>query len=181
MNDIVEKIILLYEEKGGSTYGGEAVTQAQHALQGALFAKNANSSSAQITAVLLHDIGHLLHDLPDDAPENGVDDVHEELAATFLRTHFIDEVTEPVRLHVAAKRYLASKKEGYYDLLSEPSKISLELQGGPMSDSECIEFEQNPYFQKSVELRLWDDMAKDPNIVTPEIRAFASDIEASLR
>ena len=75
MNDIVEKIILLYEEKGGSMYGGEAVTQAQHALQGALFAKNANSSSAQITAVLLHDIGHLLHDLPDDAPENGVDEV----------------------------------------------------------------------------------------------------------
>jgi predicted HD phosphohydrolase len=47
----------------------------------------------------LHDIGHLLHHLPDDAPDHGVDDFHEELANDFLEQHFTDEVVEPVRLH----------------------------------------------------------------------------------
>ena len=89
---MTQKIIDLFNQKGHSLYGGEAVTQLEHALQAATFAKNNHASAALITASLLHDIGHLLHELPDDAPDHGVDDLHEELAALFLDKYFVKEV-----------------------------------------------------------------------------------------
>src|SRR5687767_13949425 len=107
-NGIVDTIQKLFEEHGDSLYGGEAVTQLEHALQASMLAENEDASPALITAALLHDIGHLLHNLPDDAPDSGIDDVHEELAYNRLRAHFGDDVTEPVRLHVDAKRYLCA-------------------------------------------------------------------------
>ena len=101
---IVDKIADLYRKKGGSMYGGESVTQEEHALQAAMLAEDCGASPALISAALLHDIGHLLHDLPDDVADQGVDDVHERLGYDFLRRSFVAEVSEPVRLHVAAKR-----------------------------------------------------------------------------
>ena len=98
---MVQKIVDLFNEKGHSLYGGEAVTQMEHALQAATFARKNNASDALITASLLHDIGHLLHALPDDAPDFGVDDLHEELAAIFLEKYFIKEVVEPAKCHFA--------------------------------------------------------------------------------
>ena len=178
---MVQKIVDLFNEKGHSLYGGEAVTQMEHALQAATFARKNNASDALITASLLHDIGHLLHALPDDAPDFGVDDLHEELAALFLEKYFIKEVVEPAKLHVQAKRYLCFVDAGYYNTLSEPSRQSLALQGGIMNAEEAAEFEKFENYKEAVLLRTWDDLAKDPTMQTDPIEAFAPYIANTLK
>lgn len=180
-DDIIADILKLFNDKGHSEYGGEAVTQLEHALQTATLARENNASDQLITAALLHDIGHLLHDLPNDAPLKGIDDVHENKAAVFLRKYFPEAVTEPVRLHVMAKRYLSSTEETYYSLLSEPSKQSLVLQGGLMSSAEVSAFEQNPFFSDAVMLRKWDDQAKVQELTTAPVEDFEKNIAVSLR
>jgi phosphonate degradation associated HDIG domain protein len=162
-------------------YGGEAVTQLEHALQCAVLAKSNNSTDELITASLLHDIGHLLHDLPDDSSDKGIDDYHEELAAIYLEKNFTKAVVEPVKLHVQAKRYLCAVRNGYLETLSEPSKISLYFQGGVMTVEEVKEFEKNEFYKEAVELRTWDDLAKDPNILSPSIETFIDYINASIK
>jgi phosphonate degradation associated HDIG domain protein len=178
---IIANILQLFNEKGHSEYGGEAVTQLEHALQSGTLAREENASDHLITAALLHDIGHLLHDLPEDAPLHGIDDVHENKAAVYLRKYFPEAVTEPVRLHVEAKRYLATKESSYFDLLSEPSKQSLVLQGGLMSSAEVSAFEQNPFFSDAVMLRKWDDQAKVKELTTVPVEDFEKNIAVSLR
>ena len=178
---MVQKIVDLFNEKGHSLYGGEAVTQMEHALQAATFAKKNNASDALITASLLHDIGHLLHALPDDAPDFGVDDLHEELAAIFLEKYFIKEMVEPAKLHVQAKRYLCFVDAGYYNTLSEPSRQSLALQGGIMNAEEAAEFEKYENYKEAVLLRTWDDLAKDPTMQTDPIESFAPYIANTLK
>jgi phosphonate degradation associated HDIG domain protein len=180
-DDIIADILKLFNDKGHSEYGGEAVTQLEHALQTATLARENNASDQLVTAALLHDIGHLLHDLPNDAPLKGIDDVHENKAAVFLRKYFPEAVTEPVRLHVMAKRYLSSTEETYYSLLSEPSKQSLVLQGGLMSSAEVSAFEQNPFFSDAVMLRKWDDQAKVKELTTAPVEDFEKNIAVSLR
>lgn len=178
---MVQKIIDLFNEKGDSLYGGEAVTQMEHALQAATFAKKHKASDALITASLLHDIGHLLHALPDDAPDHGVDDLHEELAAVFLEKYFIKEVVEPAKLHVQAKRYLCFVDANYYNTLSEPSRQSLALQGGIMNAEEAADFEKYENYKEAVLLRTWDDLAKDPLMQTDIIESFAPYIANTLK
>ena len=178
---MVQKIVDLFNEKGHSLYGGEAVTQMEHALQTATYARKNNASDALIAASLLHDIGHLLHALPDDAPDFGVDDLHEELAAIFLEKYFIKEVVEPAKLHVQAKRYLCFVDADYYNTLSEPSRQSLALQGGIMNAEEAAEFEKYENYKEAVLLRTWDDLAKDPTMQTDPIESFATYIANTLK
>ena len=169
---IIEKIEELFRDKGGSLYGGEAVTQEQHALQAAKLAEDSGASPALIASALLHDVGHLLHNLPDDAPDEGVDDVHEALGYRFLQRWFSPEVSEPVRMHVDAKRYLCAVDPSYLETLSEPSIQSLALQGGPMSPSEVSDYEKQPHYEASLVVRRWDDLAKDPDLATPPLAHY---------
>ena len=171
-NKIVEFIIDLFNNKGGDLYGGEAVTQLEHGLQAAHHAVLENASDALITAALLHDIGHLLHDLPDDATDKGIDDLHEALGAQFLEKYFTKEVAEPVKLHVNAKRYLCLVEAGYYSTLSPVSQASLILQGGIMSSLDKDDFEKHQFYKEAVILRRWDDLAKDPNLKTEPIEFY---------
>jgi len=180
MNNIVDFIIDVFLKKGHELYGGEAVTQLEHGLQAAHFAKEANASENLIAAALMHDIGHLLHDLPDDATNNGIDDVHEALGADFLKQYFNEEVAEAVKLHVPAKRYLCLVDGEYYEALSSVSKASLILQGGIMSETEKNSFESNTYFKEAVALRRWDDQAKIPNLKVDDIYTYRSTLEQSL-
>ena len=116
MNNPVETIITLFREHGDSQYGGEPVSQLEHALQAAHLAVEEGESDSLVAACLLHDIGHLLHELPNDAPEQGIDDLHEDLAGNFLKTLFVDAVVEPVQLHVASKRYLCTREPSYLSI-----------------------------------------------------------------
>lgn len=172
------QILRLFADRGGSEYGGEAVTQLEHALQSAYFAEQAGASSSLIVAALLHDLGHLLHSLPDDAPEQGIDDRHEQLGAKWLRRWFGPEVVEPILLHVDAKRYLCGAEPDYLRRLSGPSLLSLRLQGGPFDDNEQAEFRKHPHFDAAVALRRFDDTAKIPNLTTPPLEHFAPLIDA---
>jgi phosphonate degradation associated HDIG domain protein len=164
----------MVEKHGSDLYGGEPVTQLQHALQCAQLAENEGASPALITAALLHDVGHLLEDDFEDAPAHDQDRRHEELGDAFLSKWFGADVTEPVRLHVAAKRYLCAVEPGYFDALSPMSRHSLMLQGGPMSEAEVAEFEANPYCKDAVRLRRWDDRGKDPNTKTATLGYYLS-------
>jgi [1-hydroxy-2-(trimethylamino)ethyl]phosphonate dioxygenase len=169
---LIESIHDLFARKGTSLYGGEAVTQTEHALQAAMLAEQGGAPPASIAAALLHDIGHLLHDLPDNIAELGSDDVHEQLGYEWLCNHFPPEVSEPVRNHVDAKRYLCAVDRHYLDALSPASALSLSLQGGPMTPQECGAFEAGEFFKQSVELRRWDDQAKIPDLETPSLEHF---------
>ena len=115
-NNIVTKLLNLLETKGSNIqYGNENVTQLEHALQCAELAENNNFSKEIITAALLHDIGHLLYDGKDPI-HDGEDGYHENLGADYLSSYYGEEVTRPIRAHVACKRYLSTIEDGYYDI-----------------------------------------------------------------
>jgi phosphonate degradation associated HDIG domain protein len=173
-------LIEIYESKATGRYGLTAVNQLEHALQCARTAEVAGKPAAFVVAALLHDVGHMIHDLGEDAAKAGIDDRHEERAARWLSHSFGPEVTEPIRLHVTAKRYLCAADPSYFDKLSEDSVISLALQGGPMSAVEMVEFAGMPHFDAAVALRRFDDGAKDPNAVTPPFCYFLPFIDATL-
>lgn len=173
----VDDVIDLWRTKGGSNYGSEPVTQLEHALQTATLAKRAGANDELIAAALLHDVGHLLHDLPDDAPESGIDDRHEIVGYNWLARHFGPGVSEPVRLHVAAKRFLCSTDPNYAAELSEPSRISLALQGGLMTPEEVEEFRSLAEAETATQLRRWDDEAKIVGWETPGLDDFRPHLE----
>ncbi len=158
--NIVDEIIELFDRRGGDLYFGEPVSQLEHALQTAFQAEQEGASDTLIAAALLHDIGHLSHNLPEDIAHRGIDGRHERDGAIFLARYFPEAVTEPIRLHVAAKRHLCAVDDEYQRQLSPASVQSLALQGGPMNEAEVCEFEATPYFREAVRLRRWDDQAK---------------------
>ena len=96
----------------------------------------------------------------------------EDIGNALLKRWFGPEVTEPVRLHVAAKRYLCATRAGYLEALSPASVHSLGLQGGPMASEEVAAFEAQPYARDAVQVRIYDDLAKDPLMKTPDIEHF---------
>jgi phosphonate degradation associated HDIG domain protein len=162
----------LFAKNGGEQYSGEPVTQLEHALQTAYFAERDSADDELITAALLHDLGHLLHDLGETPFLRGVDDVHQYRSLPFLRGLFSDDVLNAIKFHVDAKRYLCAVRLDYHARLSEDSKRSLLLQGGIFSEAAAAEFIRQPGAERAVQLRLWDDAAKDPNLATPDIAHF---------
>ncbi|HBH51292.1 MAG TPA: metal-dependent phosphohydrolase [Planctomycetaceae bacterium] len=174
------EILELFRRRGDSQYGSEPVSQREHALQAAWFAEESGAASSLVAAALLHDVGHLLHDLPHDAPEQGIDDHHETLAARWLRRRFPEVVCQAVQWHVAAKRYLCAVEPAYFGQLSPASILSLGLQGGPMTDPERAAFESLPGASDAVRLRRWDDAAKIPGLHTPPVEHFARHLDACL-
>jgi phosphonate degradation associated HDIG domain protein len=177
---VIDSLFTLFREKGNGAYFGEAVTETEHALQCANLAEESGAPPELIAAALLHDVGHLLHGLPEDAAERGLDGRHEEEGAAWLGGHFGPAVVDPVRLHVAAKRYLCAVEADYHAGLSGASRRSLRLQGGPMSPDEVRRFEQEPWFRSAVAVRRWDDAAKVPGLVVPGLDHYRPRLEAVL-
>jgi phosphonate degradation associated HDIG domain protein len=168
----LRQIADLLSLKADGMYGLSDVNQRQHALQAAWLAEQTGCPDSLIAASLLHDIGHLVHDLGDNPAEAGVDDQHEERGHQFLAAWFGPEVTEPVRLHVAAKRYLCATEADYFGRLSKDSVLSLSLQGGPMSAAEVAAFDALPQSAAAVKLRRFDEQAKVKNLQTPAVGHF---------
>jgi [1-hydroxy-2-(trimethylamino)ethyl]phosphonate dioxygenase len=177
-SQIVDEIFEAFRSNGAALYVGEPVTLREHMLQTAAEAEAEAAPDELIAAALLHDIGHLLHGLPEDAAEHGVDTVHEDLGFRFLERHFPATVVDPVRLHVAAKRYLCAVDPGYSAELSPASVLSLSLQGGPMSPTEIRAFEALPNWEAACRLRRWDDLAKDPGALVPPLEHYRALLEA---
>lgn len=179
MDNVIDQLLKLFRERGDAAYHGEAVSQTEHALQAAWAAEKAGAESRLIAAALLHDVGHLLHNLGETCAEAGVDDQHEELGARWLARYFPPAVVEPLRLHVAAKRYLCAAEPDYFAQLSEASVLSLRLQGGPFTSAEVERFRAGPYAAAAVALRRWDEEAKVPGLPTPGLDHFHPHLEAA--
>jgi phosphonate degradation associated HDIG domain protein len=178
-DDPIEFLIRLFKERGDTAYIGEPVSQTEHALQTASAAEKAGAGNALIAAALLHDVGHLLHELPEDCAASGIDDAHEVRGANWLAQHFAPEVAEPVRLHVPAKRFLCSTDPAYLGLLSDASLQSLQLQGGPFTPAEAAQFRGHPHAEAAVALRRFDEQAKVPGLPTPTLEHFRPYLEAA--
>ena len=179
--DILAEIQRLLEQKANGRYGLTLINQQQHALQGAWLAEREGKGDAMVVAALLHDVGHMVHDLGDNPADAGIDDRHEELGHVWLQAHFGPEVTEPVRLHVAAKRYLCAVEPDYFAKLSTDSVKSLALQGGPMSPGEVAAFEALPQHREAVQLRRYDEQAKVKGLETPAVGHFMPAVGRCLR
>jgi phosphonate degradation associated HDIG domain protein len=169
---VVDFIFQLFNDKGDAAYFGEPVSQTAHGLQAAHLATKAGANDSLIVAALIHDVGHLLHGLPETVADQGVDGRHEDQGAVWLAKYFGEEVTEPIRLHVAAKRYLCSVDPEYLSKLSPASVQSLHLQGGPFKTGEVHDFESSPYYQQAVKLRHWDDQAKEAGLEVPGLEGY---------
>ena len=179
MSDTLRRDLLeIYVGRATRRYGLSAINQLQHALQAAALAESDGAPPATVLASLLHDVGHMVHELGEDPAGRGIDDRHEDLGAQWLAGRFGPDVCEPVRLHVAAKRFLCTTESDYFAKLSPDSVRSLELQGGTMSADEVDAFRANPLHAEAVRLRRYDESAKDPRATTPDfdhyLRHFAA-------
>jgi len=166
------EILRIYRERAGARYGLEEISQLEHALQTASLAEKQGESPAFIVAALLHDVGHMLDGLAENPAADGIDGLHERLGADWLAARLPAAVSEPVRLHVQAKRYLCAVDPGYARQLAPDSVRSLALQGGPMTVDESARFVQQPFAADALRLRRLDDTAKLAECSTPALDHF---------
>ena len=159
----VETIGELFAGPVARDHMGEPVPIGEHMLQAGALAEAAGANGALVAAALLHDIGHL---------RGETDSKHGDAGARWLSQWFGEAVTEPVRLHVAAKQYLCATEPGYFERLSAESVRTLALQGGPMTPAQAAAFEALPFAQDAVAVRRWDDEAKDPAVTPPAFAHF---------
>ncbi len=176
---MINSLFRLFDEFGDEHYG-ENASQLQHALQCAQLARDHGCKDSLIAASLLHDVGQLIDDAGNAAVRLNVDARHEDTGSAFLAKGFAPAVTEPVRLHVDAKRYLCAVEPEYEAGLSEASALSLRLQGGAMDAEEVEAFRANPFFEDAVQLRRFDDFGKRPGWTVPELESYRSLLESLL-
>ena len=176
-DNIVAFLADIFERRGGEEYLGEPVTMAEHMLQAATLAEQAGRDDVTIVAALLHDIGHFTSAFGTFRMDDTEDRFHEEAGAEILERFFPTSVTDCVRQHVAAKRYLCATRPDYLQRLSEASVHSLNLQGGPMSDAEVAVFERLPNLERIVQVRYLDDAGKRDGMKTPPFAHFAPAVQ----
>jgi len=168
----VDEVFALLESGGGEAYFGEPVTVLEHSLQAASFVQRKGAADTLVAAALLHDVGHLLHTEGENVAARGVDTQHEELGVAALGHHMPTSVLDPIRLHVAAKRYLCFAEPKYLAALSPASRQSLALQGGPMSAAESKAFLAIPHAREAIVLRRADDAAKISGLKVPGLDTY---------
>jgi phosphonate degradation associated HDIG domain protein len=178
---IVSFIADIFECRGAEEYLGEPVTLSEHMLQGAWFAEQEGAPDELVVAALLHDIGHFTSEFGTYTPDDQEDRHHDDAGADVLEPFFPPVVTECVRLHVAAKRYLCATDSSYFSKLSPASVHTLALQGGPMSDQEAAQFRTNPFHSEAVKIRLWDEKGKVPGMKTRSFRDYVPLLERVVR
>lgn len=176
MNAAPREIEALFAALGAQSYG-EGVTMLQHALEAAALADAEGADEALVVAALLHDVGHFLQPTDDSFGYRK----HEQTGGDWLARRFGPEVSEPVRFHVAAKRYLCATEPGYAAKLSAASTYTLSKQGGPMSSAEVMVFESLPHLRAAVRLRRWDDGGKLAGLTVPGLTSYGERIQRLAR
>ena len=167
----IAEIEALYAQHGGESYG-EGVTMLQHALQTAALALAEGADDSLVVAALLHDVGHFLQPTDDSYGYHK----HDRSGGDWLAKRFGPAVSEPVRLHVAAKRYLCATESDYFGKLSAASVHSLGKQGGPMSAAEAAAFAASPFAEAATRLRRWDDGGKLEDLQVPDFPHYRARI-----
>tara|TARA_Y100000741_G_scaffold286125_1_gene225980 strand:+ start:108 stop:644 length:537 start_codon:yes stop_codon:yes gene_type:complete len=175
---IVDKIVSNFKNNK-SLYIGEKITISEHMIQSAMLAEKAKCNDNIVCSCLLHDYGHFIIDNPDDLVKKNKDGEHESIGYEYLKKFFKNEIVEPIKYHVLAKRYLARSKK-YFGFLSEASKLSLKLQGGILNIKESKEFKKQKYFKNSVLIRKFDEVAKKKNIKMKSIDSYKSLLKSKL-
>ena len=175
---ILDKIISNFKNNK-SLYIGEKLTMSDHMIQSAMLAEKSKCNDDLICSCLLHDYGHFIVKDPDLLVSKSLDGKHEDLGYEFLKKYFVPDVIEPIKLHVDAKRYLCRNKF-YYEHLSKASKVSLDLQGGFMTDDEAKKFPLLKYFKEAVKVREYDDDGKIPDIKMKKIDDYQELISSQL-
>jgi gamma-butyrobetaine dioxygenase len=171
----IDQIAELFAGEGLRSYLGEEVSIAVHMLQAGALAESSGAADALVAAALLHDVGHFEAIGQRQTLGSELDPIdyrHQDSGADWLARWFATEVSEPVRLHVLAKRYLCVVEPGYLAQLSAASVHTLALQGGPLSEAEARAFARQPHAQAAVSVRRWDDQAKDPMLPAPPFDHF---------
>ncbi|PKP92990.1 MAG: phosphohydrolase [Alphaproteobacteria bacterium HGW-Alphaproteobacteria-16] len=176
----IDEIFAIIRRFGDLSYG-EEVSQMQHILQCGHLARSDGASDALVAAALLHDIGQFLDDAGNAAEKRGIDGRHEVTGATYLAAFFSPQVTEPVRLHVEAKRYLCAVEPGYLESLSGASSLSLSLQGGAHNEREIHEFLALPAAGDAIRLRRYDDQGKRRDWTVPDLESYRALLQSQLR
>lgn len=174
---VADEVLGVFHNRGAGAYFGESVSMTEHALQAAHFAQADGAPPELVVAALLHDIGHLVDDVPSDIADWTADAHHERIGGHWLARRFGPGVSEPVRLHVPAKRYLLATDAGYFAKLSPASVITLRLQGGPMAPHEVARFETERFHQDAVRVRQWDDRGKVAGLRTPDLESYRALID----
>ena len=182
-SDVINRtrdLIKILQSADNSPYIGEPVSQLEHALQSAFFARKRFNSTTITLSALLHDIGHLVANGHGQMDNLGTLE-HEVIGARYLESlGFSDAVCHLVQSHVLAKRYLCFRKKGYHQGLSPASEQTLMWQGGPMNHDEAMRFEDDPWFETILALRMIDERAKDPTLTVPGLTDYAPLIEEHL-
>jgi predicted HD phosphohydrolase len=167
------RLLHYLEQANLAGYIGESVSQLEHGLQAAYFADKQGHCESVVIASLLHDIGHFAHDTPQESMADLGVIYHEWIGAKFVyEAGFSAEVAWLIGNHVDAKRYLAAKKPAYLKYISEASLGTLVFQGGPMTVSECLEFESLPMYREILQVRTNDEKAKEVNLVVPFLTSY---------
>lgn len=174
LSEKLDLVFNLYKAFGAADYIGEPVSQIEHMAQSAQLAEAEGYDSEVILAAFFHDIGHLLaqNEKMESMGGFGVKR-HEQIGADFLReVGFPERIAKLVENHVQAKRYLTYKYPEYLDKLSEASLNTLHYQGGPMTAEEAINFENDPIFELSLQMRAWDEAAKEQHVPVPNLEIY---------
>jgi phosphonate degradation associated HDIG domain protein len=183
IKNTIDEVLSLYQKFGDEDYIGEPVSQIEHMCQCAQLAEEGGYDDEVILAAFFHDIGHFLeHVMPAGQMDGfGVVD-HEKLGASYLHQKgFSEKISKLVTSHVAAKRYLTYRYPEYFDQLSEASKRTLEFQGGVMTQEEATGFENDPLHALYIQLRRWDEQAKETGRALPPLDHYRKMMEDHLK
>ena len=178
---VVDEIFARLPRVREAAYLGEPVSLAEHMLQTAFAAERDGAPTTLVAAALLHDYGHLIHDLPEDAADHGLDTHHEDVGLRVPGTHFGPEVVEPVRLHVAAKRYLCAVDPSTSRRCRPPRSTASSSRADRTTPGEVAAFEASPFAADAVRLRRYDDIGKVAGADTPDLEHYRPALEAALR
>lgn len=174
----IKDIRQLFVDYGDNRYG-EKCCQLAHAISCALHAITKETSSSMMIAAFLHDIGHFLADRNKTPGITALGHVeHASIGANWLSAQGFDvSITEPIRLHVDAKRYRARDN---IKNLSAASHQTLVQQGGPMTLQESELFERHPYFEDAILLRELDDLGKPSEPIELDVDYWIKKIETAI-
>ena len=134
-------------------YGGP-LSVLEHSIQVAMLAMEDQAPAPVVVAALFHDVGRL--------PGIGSPDSHADDGANWLAKHFGPAVSEPVRMHVRAQRYLCAAEDGYFDGLHPLLQRMVTAAGGALSETEAERFIALDHATEAAYLRRWDDRAPPP-------------------
>ena len=166
MTTMADRLLDAMARSAARRYGGEAVSELEHALQCADLAREGEADGELQLACLLHDVGRyavdqaLVSDTTETTRVGPGARGHQEVGAELIAPWVPERVSWSVRVHADAKRYLCAIEPEYFDRLSAVSRDTLRRQGGVMSPDDVAKFAEHPWVRDAVALRRWDDEAK---------------------